>query len=194
MKYRGCWETVQVEMPEDGQNGVKSGCPQIFYTYRMRRRDWALLVAVVMYACGAFAVLFLLVGGWQGSTGEWVLLAIAFSCILVTAIVCWSLVWRLAVQNNAWVRLDDEGIEVSDWQARPKALKWQDVRGMQWRFGAANAPWSAIRVQGPEQMLHIPALELVGRSSAQLVNEIAARAGLRCVDVSRFGGVARYEA
>ena len=177
----------------NGKRVTRAGS-EVVYRYPMPWWYWLLLLA----PGPIWAVLLLMVlpsafrYGW-GPPPPWLVFRFALWVAVLTAAPAWALVRRLAMQNNAWVRLDEEGVAVSDWRGRVARLGWGDVREMYWRLGKASAPASTIYIRGPDRTLHIPVMDLRGHTGP-LVKEIAARAGLRCVHEGRFDLGARYEA
>jgi hypothetical protein len=129
---------------------------------------------------------------WAGSLNPEFLWLVLGGPITMAA-VAWTLAQRRAMETNAWVRLDDDGITVSDWRRRRSHLDWEDVQQMYWRLGKASAPASTIHVRGEGRTLRIPVEDLRGRLGP-LAEEIAARARLTLVYENRWDFGARYEA
>lgn len=187
---------MRVEAHEDREAAENPTSSEVVYRYPMPWWYWVvLLVPAGMWACVCFTLIHdMWRWGWAwGGSPPRILLELGFLGPLCMAAIAWALARRLVMENNAWVRLDDAGITVSDWRKRTASLRWEDVRAMHWRFGNATAPGSTIHVQGADRTLHIVVEDLRGRMGP-LVEEIAARAELRCVYENRWDFGARYEA
>lgn len=189
---------MRVEADEGREAAENPTSSEVVYRYPMPWWYWLTLVPVGMWVvvvlCSAHSMLTVLAKyGVDLAPSPQMLFVFGLWSACMIAAPVWALVRRLAMQNNAWVRLDDAGITVSDWRRRTASLRWEDVRAMHWRFGKATAPGSTIHVQGADRTLHIVVEDLRGRMGP-LVEEIAARAGLRCVYENRWDFGARYEA
>ena len=188
-------ETPNAETAEDRQPGVERHGWEVLYTYPMPWPYWLLTPAAGIWAWGLFDLV-RIVRKWQwawGASPPAALLHLGLLGVLCMASTAWALARRRVMETNAWVRLDEEGVTVSDWRRRIQALRWDEVQAMYWRLGKADAPASTIHVQGADRTLHVVVEDLRGRMGP-LAEEIAARAGLTLVYENRWDCGARYEA
>ncbi len=165
------------------------------YRYPMPWWYWSLLIPAGFWAWVCFDLIWMMrKWGWAGG-GSFppALLQLVLAASLLMASQVWAVVRRRVMETNTWVRLDDDGITMSDWRRRISHLAWEDVQEMHWRFGKASAPGSTMHVRGEGRTLRIPVEDLRGRLGP-LAEEIAARAGLKCVHEGWLDIGARFEA
>jgi len=96
---------------------VNLGSSEVVHRYPMPWWYWLLLVPVATWAL----VFFGLVQEWRRWAWAWggqppaILVQMALHGTVCLAAVAWALARRRAMETSAWVRLDGDGITVSDW-------------------------------------------------------------------------------